>query len=98
MKNKTRLMAVILSVIMALFVLVSVVYIAENRNHECTGKDCDICHNIESCERVLSQLGLSVFYLASIIPVMMILSILPCVLDRFLMHKTLITLKVQLTC
>lgn len=98
MKNRTRLTAIILSTIIILSVLLCLAYVTENINHECSGNDCNVCHNIELCERALSQVGLCIFHVISIVPVITIISMLPCVLNRFLTHITLITLKVQLTC
>lgn len=98
MKNKSRLTAIILSVFIALSIMVSVIYITENRNHECSGKSCNVCHNIEICEQILSQIGLAFFHVIKILPILVITGLLVCHLNCFLIHITLITLKVQLTC
>lgn len=98
MKNKSRLTAIILSLIIILSILFSVIYITGNINHECSGNNCNVCHNIEICEQVINQIGLSFFYVIKILPVITIIGLLYCCLNRFLTHITLITLKVQLTC
>ncbi len=98
MKNKSRLTAIILSFFIALSIMLSVIYITENINHECSGNKCNICHNIEICEQVLSQIGLAFFHVIKILPILVITGLLFCHLNWFLMHITLITLKVQLTC
>ena len=51
----TRLLAAVLAVVM----LVSAVYIAVEADHDCSGEDCAICHQIGVCENLLKSLGLA---------------------------------------
>ena len=45
----TRLLAAVLAVVM----LSSAVYLAVEANHDCSGEDCAICHQIGVCENLL---------------------------------------------
>ena len=51
----TRLLAAVLAVVM----LSSAIYIAVEANHDCSGEDCAICHQIGVCENLLKSLGLA---------------------------------------
>ena len=51
----TRLLAAVLAVVM----LSSAVYLAVAANHDCSGADCAICHQISVCENLLKSLGLA---------------------------------------
>ena len=51
----TRLLAAVLAVVM----LSSAVYLAVEANHDCSGDDCAICHQIGVCENLLKSLGLA---------------------------------------
>ena len=49
----TRLLAAVLAVVM----LFSAVYIAVEADHDCSGEDCAICHQIGVCENLLYHLA-----------------------------------------
>ena len=51
----TRLLAAVLAVVM----LSSAVYLAVEADHDCSGDDCAICHQISVCENLLKTLGLA---------------------------------------
>ena len=51
----TRLLAAVLAVVM----LFSAAYIAVEADHDCSGEDCAICHQIGVCENLLKSLGLA---------------------------------------
>lgn len=51
----TRLLAAVLAVVM----LFSAVYIAVEANHDCSGEDCAICHQLQACENLLKSIGLA---------------------------------------
>ena len=44
----TRLLAAVLAVVM----LSSAVYLAVEANHDCSGEDCAICHQLQVCENL----------------------------------------------
>ena len=51
----TRLLAAVLAVVM----LSSAIYIAVEADHDCSGEDCAVCHQIGICENLLKSLGLA---------------------------------------
>ena len=57
MTKKFRFMTGLLAVVLAFVMLSSVAYIATEADHDCTGVDCAICHQISTCENLLKSLG-----------------------------------------
>ena len=49
----------LLAVVLAVVMLSSAVYIAVEADHDCSGEDCAICHQIGVCENLLKSLGLA---------------------------------------
>jgi len=60
MTKKNRAVALFLSAAILLAVLLSVVYIAEEAGHDCTGETCPVCHELRICIRTLTLLGTAV--------------------------------------
>ena len=52
----TRLLA---AVVLAVVMLSSAVYIAVEADHDCSGEDCAICHQLQVCENLLKSIGLA---------------------------------------
>jgi hypothetical protein len=59
MTKKFRFMTGLLAVVLAFVMLSSVAYIAAESDHDCTGVDCAICHQINVCENLLKSIGLA---------------------------------------
>ena len=59
MTKKFRFMTGLLAVVLAFVMLSSVAYIAAESDHECTGVDCAICHQINVCENLLKSIELA---------------------------------------
>lgn len=59
MTKKSRLITGLLAAVLAAVMLSSAVYIAVEANHNCSGEDCAICHQIGVCENLLKSLGLA---------------------------------------
>ena len=59
MTKKSRLITGLLAAVLAAVMLSSAVYIAVEANHDCSGEDCAICHQIGVCENLLKSLGLA---------------------------------------
>ena len=59
MTKKFRFMTGLLAVVLAFVMLSSVAYIAAESDHDCTGVDCAICHQINACENLLRGMGLA---------------------------------------
>ena len=89
----TRLLAAVLAVVM----LFSAVYIAVEADHDCSGEDCAICHQIGVCENLLKSLGLAgaVAAITAVLTYTMCRAILPCAETSGTL--TLVSLKVKLS-
>ena len=89
----TRLLAVVLAVVM----LSSAVYLAVEANHDCSGEDCAICHQIGVCENLLKSLGLAgaAAAITAAFTYTMCKAILPCAETTDTL--TLVALKVKLS-
>lgn len=60
-RNKNlRILAAVLCVCIAAFLLLSFAYEIKEANHDCTGNDCPICAHIQSIENSRQQLSLAV--------------------------------------
>ena len=89
----TRLLAAVLAVVM----LFSDVYIAVEADHDCSGDDCAICHQIGVCENLLKSLGLAgaAAAITAAFTYTMCRAILPCA--ETIGTLTLVALKVKLS-
>ena len=89
----TRLLAAVLAVVM----LFSAVYIAVEADHDCSGEDCAICHQIGVCENLLKSLGLA--GAAAAISAAFTYTVCRAILPRAEMNGTLtlVALKVKLS-
>ena len=89
----TRLLAAVLAVVM----LFSAVYIAVEAEHDCSGEDCAICHQIGVCENLLKSLGLAgaAAAVTAAFTYTMCRAILPCA--ETIGTLTLVALKVKLS-
>lgn len=59
MTKKSRLITGLLAAVLAAVMLSSAVYIAVEANHNCSGEDCAICHQLQACENLLKSMGLA---------------------------------------
>ena len=57
MTKKFRLITGLLAALLAAVMLSSAVYIAVEANHNCSGEDCAICHQLNACQHFLKDLG-----------------------------------------
>mgnify|MGYP006871075376 FL=1 len=60
MTKKSRLITGLLAAVLAAVMLSSAVYIAVEANHNCSGVDCAICHQLHALENLLKSIGLAV--------------------------------------
>ena len=72
MTKKFRFMTGLLAVVLAFVMLSSLAYIAAESDHDCTGADCAICHQINVCENLAGSAAATVaailYILCRIIP------------------------------
>ena len=97
MTKKFRFMTGLLAVVLAFVMLSSVAYIAAEADHDCTGVDCAICHQINVCENLLKSIGLAGSAAAAAAAILYILCriILSC--TEVARTFTLVSLKVKLS-
>ena len=97
MTKKFRFMTRLLAVVLAVVMLSSAVYIAVEADHDCTGDDCAICHQIGACGNLLKSLGLAgaAAAITATFTYTMCKAILPC--TEMIDTLTLVSLKVKLS-
>ena len=97
MTKKSRLITGLLAAVLAAVMLSSAVYIAVEANHNCSGEDCAICHQIGVCENLLKSLGLAgaAAAVTAAFTYTMCKAILPCA--ETIGTLTLASLKVKLS-
>ena len=97
MTKKSRLITGLLAAVLAAVMLSSAVYIAVEANHNCSGEDCAICHQIGACENLLKSLGLA--GAAAAISAAFTYTVCRAILPRAEMNGTLtlVALKVKLS-
>ena len=97
MTKKSRLITGLLAAVLAAVMLSSAVYIAVEANHNCSGEDCAICHQIGVCENLLKSLGLAgaAAAITAAFTYTMCKAILPCAETTDTL--TLVVLKVKLS-
>ena len=97
MTKKFRFMTGLLAVVLAFVMLSSVAYIAAESDHDCTGVNCAICHQISVCENLLKSLGLAgaAAAISAAFTYTMCRAVLPC--TEMSGTLTLVSLKVKLS-
>ena len=97
MTKKSRLITGLLAAVLAAVMLSSAIYIAVEANHNCSGEDCAICHQIGVCENLLKSLGLAgaAAVITAAFTYTMCRAILPCA--ETIGTLTLVALKVKLS-
>ena len=59
MAKRMRFATVCAVVLLAFAMLFSVSFIVAQADHDCSGTDCAVCHQIHFCQKVLEQLSAS---------------------------------------
>ena len=97
MTKKFRFMTGLLAAVLAVVMLSSAAYIAVEADHDCSGEDCAICHQISTCENLLKSLGFAGATAAITAAFIYTLCkvILPC--TETIDTPTLVSLKVKLS-
>lgn len=97
MFNRRKILTLIICVIFTVSILLSVVFIAEEANHHCTGQNCPICNEIQICFNMLNNVGTGLpFITPNVVRVYILLMGLAAVLIINVI-KTLVQLKIKLT-
>ncbi len=56
---KSKKAAALLALLLAFVMLFSVLYIALEAHHDCSGDGCAVCAQIHACEKLIQQLALA---------------------------------------
>ena len=97
MTKKFRLITGLLAAVLAAVMLSSAVYIAVEANHNCSGEDCAICHQINLCENLLNSLGTATAVCAAAAAVVYLLCRMITLGTETDCTFTLVSLKVKLS-
>ena len=89
----TRLLAAVLAVVM----LSSAIYLAVEADHDCSGEDCAICHQINVCENLLKSIELAGSAAATVAAILYILCRIIPSCTEVARTFTLVSLKVKLS-
>ena len=54
---KRKSLAVVLSIVLLAFFVCSILFIAHEADHDCSGEDCPICEEITVLEKAIEELG-----------------------------------------
>ena len=57
MKKHLKLARILLAVLLVAAMLCPLIFITAEADHDCTGADCAVCHQISVCENLLNSLG-----------------------------------------
>lgn len=97
MAKRKKIISAIIVIIAALAVTLSVLFIAEEANHSCTGADCIVCRQISSCLERLKGACSGVASGAAAPACIFVLLLFIPIFTSDLSDKTLISLKVKLS-
>ena len=97
MTKKFRFLTGLLAAVLTVVMLSSAVYIAVEADHDCSGEDCAICHQIDACLNSLREFSLAGVAAAIITAFTYTLckAVLPC--TETIGTLTLVSLKVKLS-
>lgn len=97
MKKNARLTALTLAAILAAVMLFSVLFVAAEADHDCSGEDCAVCFQInicvktlESCTRAVASAAVAAFVCAAA-------AVSVCACMAAAENDSLVTLKVKLS-
>ncbi|HOO61460.1 MAG TPA: hypothetical protein PKV44_03440 [Bacillota bacterium] len=97
MPKHKRIISFIIFIAFTLGMLFSVLFIALEADHDCTGEHCPICLQIEICENTINKISFAIVSVSIIITLKQILvKILPIINEQYLL-STPITLKDKMT-
>ena len=97
MTKKFRFLTGLLAAVLAVVMLSSAVYIAVEADHDCSGEDCAICHQINVCENLLKSIGLAGSAVATAAAILYILCRIIPSCTEVARTFTLVSLKVKLS-
>lgn len=96
MAKRDRIFALLLALIVCSVVLLSSIFIIVEANHDCTGDQCPICCQMESCVNALRALSCVSLVAAAVVLGCSFIAVLPCY-TGIRQVESLVTLKVKLS-
>ncbi len=97
MTTKRRIAAMAMCLWLLLVMFFSTAYIIREADHNCTGENCPICHQIQICRQILNTVGTAAFGAAVFSLASVFLTAPTPVHRRESAAVTLISLKVKLS-
>ena len=95
-KDRTRLIAIIVAIMIVIMIIFSYCFVIEHAHHDCKGKDCPICMELEMALQIISSLKVITF-LPFLIAILCVFTQISGLISQSESIKdTLITLKVEL--
>jgi hypothetical protein len=92
-----RLIATFVAVLILFSLFFSIYFVALKTNHECTGEDCPICHEIQSCLQTIRTLIVTIPATAVMVAVLFYLVQSTLLISAPIIFRTLVSLKVKLS-
>lgn len=96
MKKGNKLIAVVITLVILSGILFSYEYIAGHTLHDCPGKDCMICGQLEEAAQFISGIKYNPVLLFLMALFVMSAKICTIIKKHILVKNTLVTLKVEL--
>ena len=97
MKKHLRIAKILLAVLLVAAMLCPLIFITAEADHDCTGADCAVCHQISVCENLLNSLGTATAACAAAAAVVYLLCSVITLCAETDCTFTLVSLKVKLS-
>ena len=97
MEKHLRIAKILLAVLLLAAMLCPLIFITAEADHDCTGADCAICHQINVCENLLKSIGLAGSAAATVAAILYILCRIIPSCTEVARTFTLVSLKVKLS-
>ena len=95
--QKSRAAALLLALCLIAVFSLSALFVVSHADHDCTGADCAICHQINLCENLLNSLGTATAVCAAAAAVVYLLCRMITLGAETDCTFTLVSLKVKLS-
>lgn len=94
--KKQRLLAQIVCILFLCVTVFSMIFLAEESNHQCTDTQCPVCTCIHQIEQAIKTLGTGMISGVILIPVLIYLFVSGDPQQKVILNTTLISQKVRL--
>lgn len=97
MTKNRRTAAILLTILIIFSLFFSAFFIAAETEHDCTGDNCPICHEIQVCLQTLNTIGTALGVTVTVFAVIRFLVIRIAAVFRRFVSRTLVSLKVKMS-